>query len=174
MISMERELSKAYKATEMANRNFLREFVLEVRSFSGLQSSVVWRVLYFGRHPPFLLSLGTDHSEQHRGSRKRQGKIRKGNGLENEAAATRGLQARKKRRFSNDAIWIWCLHFSKIEGSRLQFRKLSRFSLIRFNSENQSRFVLGLSQIYGVPESYQDKRNAQLIRDSRAKWPIYL
>ena len=104
MFSMERELSKVYKASEMAERDFLRKFLLEVRSFPSLQSSVVWRVLYFGGHPPFPLSLGTDNWEQHRALRDRRRKVGKNNNLEIQTTETEGLQGRKKRRFSHDAV----------------------------------------------------------------------
>ena len=104
MLSMERELSKVYKTSEMDDRDLLRNFLLGVRLFiqpaeqHGVEGVILWKT------PSVPLSLGTDNLKQLVGHRNRRRKVRKDVNLEIKATEARGLQGRKKWQFSHDAV----------------------------------------------------------------------
>ena len=62
MLAMGRKLCTVFKSPDMAGRNLLQQLLLEIKKLPTLQSSVVWRLLYFNQPPPFPHRLATDHS----------------------------------------------------------------------------------------------------------------
>ena len=64
MLYMGRKLSKMFKENQMDSGNILLEFLLEVGRYPSMSRLMVWRMLYFGRSPPFPLCLS---DESHHG-----------------------------------------------------------------------------------------------------------
>ena len=64
MFHMGRKLSKVFKEDKVDGGNILFKFLLEVKKYDSMPCSVVWRLLYFGRSPPFPLCLPGDSEQQ--------------------------------------------------------------------------------------------------------------
>ena len=71
MLAMGRELQKVFKTPEMAGRNILRKFLLEVKRIYTMPSSLVWKLLYFNKPTPFPHRLATDTIDR-RGLKRRK------------------------------------------------------------------------------------------------------
>ena len=61
---MGRRLSKVFKEDKVDGMDILLNFLLEVKQYKSLPLCMVWRMLYFGRTPPFSLRLPGDSNEQ--------------------------------------------------------------------------------------------------------------
>ena len=60
MLSVGRDLCALFKSPDMAGRNLLQQLLLEVKKLPSLQSSLVWKLLYFNQSPPFPYRLPTN------------------------------------------------------------------------------------------------------------------
>ena len=72
MLYMGRKLSKVFKEDQMDSRNILFQFLLDVRNYPSMSRSMVWRVLYFGRSPPFPLCLSHESNREDTSGWKRE------------------------------------------------------------------------------------------------------
>ena len=104
MLSMGQELCKVFKTKEMAGRNLLRNFLLEVKEFPRMQSSMVWRLLYFGKQPPFSDTLPTDGQERGHGGKRRRTESTQGKGLGKGKEGKQRLSGSKRRRRTHDTF----------------------------------------------------------------------
>ena len=80
MLGVARKLCTLFKAPQMAARDFLQQFLLEVGRLSAMLSSMVWKLLYFGQQTPFPHRLRAEKSRWKRG--KQGGEDRDGKTVE--------------------------------------------------------------------------------------------
>ena len=104
MLSVGREMSKVFKTQEVAGGDFLRKFLLEVKSFPGMQSCMVWRMLYFGEHFKFPSALSTDKQERGHSGKRQRGSSSKGSSLVEGKESESRLLGSKRRRFTHDTV----------------------------------------------------------------------
>ena len=80
MFYVGRRMSKVFKENKMDGGNILLQLLLEVNKYESMSCSMVWRLLYFGRSPPFSLCLPGDtekHIGQETGWKRENGEIQK-------------------------------------------------------------------------------------------------
>ena len=80
MFYMGRSLCKVFKENKVDGGHLLFKFLLEVRKYKSVSCSMVWKMLYFGRSPPFSLCLPGDtekHIGQETGWKRENGEIQK-------------------------------------------------------------------------------------------------
>ena len=64
---MGRKLLKVFQDTEMDGGDLLRKFLLEIGELHTMQKSVVWRLLYYGKEPPFSCECGELNEDKYPG-----------------------------------------------------------------------------------------------------------
>ena len=64
MFYMGRRLSQVFKENQVDGGDILLKLLLEVRRYKTLSRSVVWRMLYLGREPPFPYRLEGDYDDE--------------------------------------------------------------------------------------------------------------